>query len=1281
MGMKCMKIEMTEIQKAYLIGREDAFSGGVGTHLYIELLYGGAIKTFTEALNKVIVSQPFLRAKISEPYCFEILEPFRYEIEVFEEEANDSQIIETLRSELSHKKYTREDFPLFTAKAVKEKEQYRIAFSIDLIIADGMSLYELIAEINDYMEHPDKVIVDYAEDLTFMMDYYHKSKKTKRYDRAKKYYLENIDTIYEAPKLNYVSNKERDVTFSHKEYELAKECYDKLKVKASENGFSVTDILLSVYAMILTKWSQNPEMSINVTAFKRPDGEVYRHVIGDFTTSMLVQSNFDEEKSFDENVKQIKMKLFTALKYQDFEVTQIVKELDMRGRSSLMPIVFTSMLFDEDSLLGENFVKDYIISQTPQVYLDCQAKNNAGKLSITWDYRNSKFTKKMIDSMFDEYCSCIEYYITQENDLVEHYNSTVQQHTSKLYEEFNGQTKAEQWEMKSLLTSFQETVNQYPDEVFAVIDGQEYTFNEVNQKAVKLAQIIKEAKVKSGKQKTRIAFSGSKSLHSLVSIVAAQMTGDSFCAVNEYFGKEKSDEVLKSIADYIVIENFEVKEISQEVQEIEQEESYILFTSGTTGKPKGIVIREDAALNTVYAMIKMYGVRREDACANISNLYFDLSIFDLYASMITGMKVYMVDAYNVNWFIEGECYKNVSIWNSTPALAREFLLHDTFDKLRCVFMSGDFIQKKLVEDLYKKYGEDLSVTALGGATEASIWSNYFNCKDYKDKDLIPYGHALPNQQMYVMKQNKMLAEVGVLGEIIIAGDGLATGYLDQKQTEHAFIWNEQLGKRIYRTGDLGYLGADNNIYILGRVVDEIKHNGYRIDLREIEKYIIRIDGVKNAFVFIEKLENQRTRLICTVVSDEEGIEQKIRKVLSKQVPHYMVPTNFLVVDAIPLTSNGKVNMPEIKNLLNNTQDVYSFSEKEKEVIEVCKELISGENFREPSHGGDTFFDMGGQSLQVVALKEKLDKHFHTDISLQDLMNHITIIGLCELVSVNEGEEKEKSQELILLRKGTKEDKNIIFIHAGSGEINIYLNLSRSISEEYNIYGIRYEPEVKHLALYNYDFRKIAHHYCDLAKDIKVVDYLGGWCIGGTIAYEMALHEPDKYKEIFMFNSMAPVSNKVVQMGDSFEDEVNFMKNFLSEELIQSCHNDTEKLWENIAELIDKNAEYRKAIINLIPPVLMRLLPKVENLSGKQLVYFINMFRSSENARHVYQSHDHADVNCYYFHAVDEVIDKYEDWKQYVSYFEDFAALGNHVTMFKDENLESLSKQFNSILSK
>lgn len=1269
---------MTEIQKAYLIGREDLFNGGVGTHLYIELLFAGDIVSFNKALNKVIASQPFLRARIDEGFSFQTMDSLSYEIEVIQGNGQYEKQLEVIRKELSHKKYTKEDFPLFTIKAIEHEATYTILVSIDLIIADGMSLYEMIEEINYFMEHPDAEPADYTEELKDMMEYYHQSKQTKRYQRAKKHYLENLDSLYEPPKLNYLTETEKKVIYCHKERILDKKMYNGLKKKAQEKGLSVTDILLGIYSMILTRWSQNSEMSINVTAFKRPEGEVYRHVIGDFTTSMLVQSNFDDKREFLDNAKEIKAKLFTALKYQDFEVTQIVKELDRRGRTSLMPIVFTSMLFEEDSLLGNNFKQGYIISQTPQVYLDCQVKNSAGELIITWDYRKSKFEPEMINQLFEEYNDCLEHFITYEDDLCLYYDSITKKNTKKLYDEFNAQTSEEVWEKKKLIDYFQETVKKYPKRTFAVIDGKAYTFQEVSKKAFELAEKIKAAKGE-WKNKTRIVFDGRKNLNSLVSIVAAQMTGDSFCAVNEQFGEEKKKDVLSSIADYIYVEDLEVKEVAEETQPIDKEESYIIFTSGTTGKPKGIIITEPAALNTVHAIIKMYHVTSEDVCVNISNLYFDLSIFDFFASMITGMKIYMVDAYRVKWFVEGKEYEKATIWNSTPSLAREFLLKYSFDNLRCVLMSGDFVQKKLVEDLYEKYGKSLHVTALGGATEASIWSNYFDCTNFREKSVIPYGIPLANQQMYIGKQSGMLADRGVLGEILIGGYGLATGYLDKKQTEEAFVWNKQLQKQVYKTGDLGYLGYDKNIYIVGRVVNEIKHNGYRIDLREIEKYIIRVAGVKNTFVFIDKMENGRTRLICAVVSDEEKIEEKIRKELSGQVPHYMVPTNILVVDSIPLTNNGKVNVPEIVSQLSEGNKNYEFSDKEREIIQICKSVIGEENFKEPVHGNETFFDMGGQSLQIVALKDALDQYFKVNISLQDLIYRITIIDICETIAACTHQEEKTSQELILLKKGTDETRNIVFIHAGSGEVNIYLKLSKCMNPVYNVYGIRYVPEEKHLGMYEYDFRKLADHYCELLVNMKQVDFLGGWCIGGTIAYEMSLREPEKYKKIFMLNSMAPVTKQEVRMENSFDMEVAFMKDFLTDEIIVASEGDTEKLWAAIATKIDENKTYRQAIISVIPPVLMRLLPEVNNLDGKKLAYFINMFRSSENARYMYQSEEHSSADCYYFHASEEPVEQYSEWKNYVNTFWDYEAVGDHVSMFSDEHIEKLSSQFNGII--
>lgn len=1278
-----MKIQMTEIQKAYLIGREDAFTGGVGTHLYVELLYEGQIEKVEKALNKIIKSQPYLRAKIADGFQFDIQDIYEYRINTVNATFDDETEITKIRKTLSHKKYTKEDFPLYTLQAIGKEGKYRLIFSIDLLIADGLSLYEFITELNDYIENPENIekeTIDYSNDLLYMMEYYKESKQTKQYNRAKKYYLNHIEHIFEAPKLNYRSDHDQDTTFLHKEHSVSCELYETLKGKAKQKGVSVTDILLGVYVMVLAKWSQTPEMSINVTAFKRPDEERYRHVMGDFTTSMLVQAAYDFEKRFEENVRQLKLKLFTALKYQNFEVTEVIKELDKIGKASLMPVVFTSMLFDTDTLFGENLKKDYIISQTSQVYLDFQAKNNGGELNLTWDYRKNKFIPEMIDTMFTEYCDCLEHYIAQEEELGEYYLKYTKERALKQYRDFNSLTAPMILKETTMAEYLRNACKQYWDKTFAVIDGTEYTFSYICQAAEQLAGRINEKKKECGKKNTRIAFSGSKCLNSLVCIVTAMLTGDSFCALNEYFGGEKKQEVLDVIENYIYVENQNIIEVSESNEEINSGESYILFTSGTTGKPKGIIISEEAARNTVQAINEMHSVTSEDVIMNISNLYFDLSIYDIFGAIMTGATVCMVDVYQMEWFLQSDYLKKVTFWNSTPSLAREILLNYDFVSVRSVLMSGDFVQKKLVSELYAKYDGKLKVYALGGATEASIWSNYFDCIEHQEKVLIPYGLPLANQQMYVQKENGLLTDVGVLGEIIIGGDGLADGYLSKKQTEEAFVWNDCLNERIYKTGDLGYLGADNNIYIVGRVANEIKHNGYRVDLREIEKYINAVVQVKDSFVFIDKLESGRTRLICTVVSENKEIEKVIRKELSQKVPQYMIPTNFLLMETIPLTQNGKVNMRQIVQLLADKGEDCEFTEKEKEVIQIFNEIIKAENYIEPERKHDTFFDLGGQSLQLVVLKDYLDKKYGINISLQDLMGNLSIEGLSGLLEEAGTVEQTQSKQLILLRQGKSKDKKIVFIHAGSGEVNVYINLCRYLDETYSVYGVRYELEGNAFGMYDYNFKKMAKKYCQILKDIDSIDYIGGWCIGGRVGFEMALLEPEKYKKLIMFNSTAPVRESRVFIDSSFESDFALVKDLLDDSVLQSCKNNTETLWRLVAKAVDEQAEVRQAVISMLPENLVRLMPNLDNLTGEQLVTYINVFRSSADARFSQESNEYVDSECYYFRSLEETEAGYEAWASYVGMFHDIPVIGDHVTMFQGDNAKSLAEKVNACLS-
>lgn len=809
-----MYIKMTELQKAYLMSKEDDFQGETGTHLYIELLYNGQIRDLEEAFNKVIASQPMLKARVFDNENFLIEETLNYKIKVIDSQFDEQSLIELKRKELSHKKYEVYDYPFFTMEAIGKNGNFRIVFSIDLLIADVLSLYELMRQLKLFLSNPLMSIYDYSNELLRMQDFYQEIKDCKRYKTSRDYYINNIEHIYPAPQINYQIEQTTDREFLRKECTINHELYARLKSKADQLSFSVTDLLLTAYLLILSKWSKEQNLSINVTSFNRPKGENYYKTIGNFTSSFLLQTSFDFEKSFKENIQKVELNLADALRYKHFEVMEIMCEMNKKSVSATMPIVFTSMLFNEnDDLFGDVFKLDYCVSQTPQVYLDFQTKNISGELNISWNYRSDMFETTIIDAMFSEYCSLIYEFLNSTEDIVSIYNHTKKSGLISKYENYNAQTCKTNFQFDTLRWHLEKISTECSEKIFAIINNSEYTFSQVYALATQKAMEILKIKNTHLKDKVRIAFNGKKNIHSITCILASILTNDSFCVVNEYFGEEKTEEILLSLQNYIYFKDGELIKVSDTDAPIDTEESYILHTSGTTGQPKGIIITEKAALNTIYDIIEKFNITQKDTVMNISNLYFDLSIFDIFGAIISGMSIVFVDIYDHVWFFEHNYYNKITIWNSTPALAKEFLLKCRFEKLRGILVSGDFVPKKMVEELFSKYGR-IKLFALGGATEASIWSNYYDCSSYENVSSIPYGLPLANQRLYVIDSKGGMCDFRVLGEICIAGEGLAKGYLSDEQTKDSFVWNEELGEIVYKTGDLGYLGSDNLIYIV-----------------------------------------------------------------------------------------------------------------------------------------------------------------------------------------------------------------------------------------------------------------------------------------------------------------------------------------------------------------------------------------------------------------------------------------------------------------------------------
>lgn len=464
--------------------------------------------------------------------------------------------------------------------------------------------------------------------------------------------------------------------------------------------------------------------------------------------------------------------------------------------------------------------------------------------------------------------------------------------------------------------------------------------------------------------------------------------------------------------------------------------AYVIYTSGSTGMPKGVMIEHRAAVNTIIDVNERFAVGKDDKCIALSNLNFDLSVYDIFGLLIAGGTVVIPDAKQVkepqHW-LEIMQENKITVWNSVPAFMQMFMEFlsakpDTKLPLRVVIMSGDWIPMELPE-MIKMHSESVRVISMGGATEASIWSNYYEVESVKDGwTSIPYGKPLTNQKFYVLDQEMNDCPNWVAGRLFIAGEGLARGYWkDRKRTEERFINHPVTHERLYYTGDLGRYWPDGNIEFLGREDTQVKVRGHRIELGEAENVLLTHELIKSAVVVVEE---DKSGLAAAVVLNEDSdccdnknVEKILHEYLGKKLPEYMVPGKILVMEQLPLSVNGKVDRKALRKILGDYQGQIS-DEKKKEApqgelevkIAAIWERVLGT--KEISRDDD-FFMCGGDSLKAVKIISELNatEGLPNDLAIQTLFALPTVALLAEqiekLVSLLDVEENTEYEEGVL----------------------------------------------------------------------------------------------------------------------------------------------------------------------------------------------------------------------------------------------------------------------------
>lgn len=543
--------------------------------------------------------------------------------------------------------------------------------------------------------------------------------------------------------------------------------------------------------------------------------------------------------------------------------------------------------------------------------------------------------------------------------------------------------------------------------------------------------------------------------------------------------------------------------------------AYIIFTSGSTGTPKGVVVRHQSVVNLINWVNRRFNINASDRVLFITSLCFDLSVYDIFGLLAAGGSIRVVSSCDVrDPEALGHILYNepITFWDSAPAALQQlvpFFQSSNLNKnsqLRLVFLSGDWIPLTLPDAVTTVF-PGVEMISLGGATEATVWSNYYPIKNLElHWTSIPYGKPIQNAQYYILDRYLNPCPIGVSGELYIGGECLSSGYFNQPGlTAERFISNRfsDSEERLYKTGDLARYLPDGNIEFLGRIDHQVKIRGFRIELGEIEAVLAQHPAVRETIVLAREDEPGNKRLVAYVIVQKPAPAiSELRHFLQQRLPEYMVPSALVLVNALPLTPNGKVDrsalpVPEQTRPDLERAFVAPRNTVEQQLIEIWEKVLG----IRPIGVTDNFFDLGGHSLLAVKLFTQIQKKFGKKLSLATLFQAPIVEQLASILS-QEGYAARWSSLVTIQLGGFK--RPFFCVHAVEGNVLSYKTLVNHLDREQPFYGL--QPQG--LDGQQVPFTKVEEMATHYIKEIRAVQpegpyFLGGHSSGGTVAFEMA----------------------------------------------------------------------------------------------------------------------------------------------------------------------------------
>ena len=804
-------------------------------------------------------------------------------------------------------------------------------------------------------------------------------------------------------------------------------------VKALSRLHSVTPFmtLLAAFKSLLFRYTGSEGIIVGspISGRSRPEVE---NLIGLFVNTLVLRTDLSGDPTFRELLGRQRDVCLDAYARQDLPFEKLVEELRPERDMSRNPLFQVMFIFQNATVSMPNLPETHcrrldIDSGTAKFDLTVSIFEQNGKLVGNFEYSTDLFDRETIGRMVRHYQILLESVIADPNQRISTLPILTDAERHQLLVEWNN-TTAEYPQNICIHELFEDQAQRTPDSIAVKIADTEITYRQLNGRADQLAHYLRRLGVGPD---SLVGICLERSLEMMVGLLGILKAGSAYVPLDPAYPKERLRFMVEDAQVSVVVTQEKFLESGQrpgvdgqplqvcldrdwpviQRQSCENPKTdvasnnlaYVVYTSGSTGEPKGVQIEHRSVVNCLHSIGQRIGlVQTDDVLLAVTTVSFDIAGVELYLPLLAGATVVLASREEAADGTElrrrlKEC--SATVMQGTPSTWR-LLVEAGWEgsqdfKILC---GGESLSKELAEALLTR-GE---VWNLYGPTETTIWSTIHKIESGEGS--VPIGRPIANTQIYILDAHLRPVPIGVHGELYIGGDGLARGYLKRaERTEEKFIPNpfsNKPGSRLYRTGDRARYRADGNIEFLGRTDNQVKIRGHRIELGEVEATLSQHPAVKDSVLAVRDRDSTGDSLVAYVLHNPQlaASVSELRNFLKEKLPEYMIPSEFVFLETLSLTPNGKVDrkaLPPLDGVMPNLRHeiVAPRNDIEELVAQVWREVLKLETIG--VH--DNFFELGGHSLLATRVVARVRNNFGIELPLRKLFELPTVAELAQYI--------------------------------------------------------------------------------------------------------------------------------------------------------------------------------------------------------------------------------------------------------------------------------------------